>query len=213
MFVSIVVPVLLGFCVWTFLEYAMHNWLGHKPKGKYRFSKEHLAHHADVHYFSPASEKARMAAVVMVLLTPVSALIAGPLSGIIFSVSVVLFYLWYEIVHRRTHTHPPRGPYSRWTRRNHFYHHFSSPFKDHGVTTPIWDIVFRTHVRPGQIRVPRRHAMDWLCDENGEVKSEYQEDYVLVGRMPKAKHSRPRLASQVPRADLEAAYAGLAPGE
>lgn len=36
-------------------------------------------------------------------------------------------YVSYEVMHRRKHTHPGFGPYGRYTRRHHFYHHFVDP--------------------------------------------------------------------------------------
>lgn len=214
LFLNVVLPIVLAFVTWTFLEYAMHNWWGHVPKGKNAFSKQHLTHHADSMYFAPTVEKAKMAALVMAVVSPVAMLIAGPLPGGVFAAAVVSWYLIYEIIHRRTHTHAPRNGYSRWTRKHHLHHHFSSPFKNHGVTTPIWDIVFRTYEKPGQIRVPRRHAMLWLCDAEGNVKPEYEKDYVLVGRMPKSKKRKTHVNSaEVDRGDLTAAFAGMAPTE
>ena len=50
---EILASALTGAVGWSFMEYAMHNWNGHKMKGKTLFSREHLAHHADSHYFSP----------------------------------------------------------------------------------------------------------------------------------------------------------------
>jgi sterol desaturase/sphingolipid hydroxylase (fatty acid hydroxylase superfamily) len=94
-------------------------------------------------------------------------------------------YASYEILHRRTHTHAPRGAFSRWARRHHLYHHFGSPKSNHGVTSPIWDHVFGTYEEPGKIRVPRRHAPDWLIDpETDDVFPKYQDDYELA--KPKA---------------------------
>lgn len=91
-------------------------------------------------------------------------------------------YVAYEVVHRRAHTHAPRGPYSRWVRRNHFTHHFLTPRTNHGVTSPLWDRVFGTHEPLGVVRVPARHAMPWLLDPaTGEVRAELAADYRLQG--------------------------------
>ena len=66
-------------------------------------------------------------------------------------------------------------------RVHHFHHHFGHPMSNHGVTHPLFDIVFRTLERPDKVRVPRRLAMVWLTDEQGEVRPEYRDDYELVG--------------------------------
>ncbi len=54
--------------------------------------------------------------------------------------------------------------------------------KNHGVTTIWWDKVFGSYEEPGQVRVPRRMALPWLVDEDGEIMGPYKDDYHLVGR-------------------------------
>jgi len=109
-------------------------------------------------------------------------LVLGAVSGLSFVAGLLGFYVTYEVLHYRSHTRPPRGRYGRWLRKHHFYHHFGNPKHNHGVTSPIWDIVFRTHARPDKVRVPRRLAMMWLTDpDTGEVAEAYADDYVLVG--------------------------------
>jgi hypothetical protein len=52
---------------------------------------------------------------------------------------------------------------------------------NHGVSLPLWDHVFGTYERPTQVRVPRRLALPWLVDDEGELRPEFVDDYVLVG--------------------------------
>jgi len=77
---------------------------------------------------------------------------------------------------------PGVGFYGRWARRHHFYHHFHDPKVNHGVTSPIWDIVFGTYHKPDVIRVPEKLKMVWLCDETGEVKEPFRAQYELRRR-------------------------------
>ncbi|MEZ5503261.1 MAG: hypothetical protein R3E50_11690 [Halioglobus sp.] len=49
------------------------------------------------------------------------------------------------------------------------------------MTTPVWDVVFGTRLSVDRVRVPRRLAMPWLVDSNGEVAPAYLRDYQLVG--------------------------------
>ncbi len=51
MALTILIAFSLGLLTWTFTEYAMHHWVGHKAKGKNAFSKEHLKHHRLGNYF------------------------------------------------------------------------------------------------------------------------------------------------------------------
>ena len=180
-----------GVAAWSFAEYAIHRFAGHAPPKKKAdrrklpllgdsFGGEHLAHHRDTTYFSPTRWKLLTAVGVVGVTGTVGTLLLGPRRGIGFALGFGLMYGGYEIAHRRTHTHAPRGPYSRWTRRNHLYHHLGDPRMNHGVTSPVWDHLFGTHEKPGRIRVPLRHAPAWLLDGDGKVRDEYRADYELA---------------------------------
>jgi hypothetical protein len=180
----------LGAASWSLCEYSLHRFLGHGPKRKKSegppglfdgdFGSEHQAHHADTRYFTPTRRKLKAAAVFLPVMGTAGSFLVGPRRAWSFALGFGLTYAGYEILHRRTHTHAPRGPYSRWARRHHLHHHFESPKANHGVTSPIWDWAFGTLEEPGQIRVPERHAPPWLFDASGEMKSEYAADYVVI---------------------------------
>jgi len=171
----------VGVVLWPALEYALHSGLGHHYlRGRTAFSREHLRHHAETHYFAPTSKKVLAAIPVFALLLGLFTLIGGPGNAAALTCGFALMYLTYELIHRRAHTHGPTGPYSRWVRRNHFSHHFRNPRKNHGVTTPFFDLLCGTHAAPGVVVVPERHAMPWLCDPvSGEVWPHLAGDYAL----------------------------------
>lgn len=178
---AIVASAVLGFLSWSFAEYAIHNWVGHLGKGRNEFSREHLAHHRDGNYFATTAKKAWMALPVVAVLGPLAVLIAGWWLGAAYTAAFLGTYVGYEVLHRRCHTHAPRNPYARWARKHHFHHHFASPKRNHGVSSPLWDLVFRTYDRPGVVKVPAKHAMSWLVDPaTGEVYDRYAGDYVIT---------------------------------
>lgn len=170
-----------GAAAWTLLEYSLHRGLGHRWTGN-AFGREHTRHHATTHYFAPGWKKALAAAPVVLATAAAAALALGPRPGLAFAAGLALAYVAYEVVHRRAHTHGPRGPYGRWLRRHHFHHHFHAPGTNHGVTSPVWDLVFGTYARPGTIRVPEKHAMPWLVDASGAVRPEHAYAYVVTRR-------------------------------
>lgn len=175
--------VFIGIVLWSCLEYALHHWLGHLGRGKNHFSREHLLHHAQVHYFAPDWQKGLIALVVSAVLTPCFTAFRGLWTGLGLAAGFVGMYLIYEILHRRAHTHPPKNRYGAWLRKHHFAHHFSYPKQNHGVTSSVWDHLFGTFRAVDHVRVPRRHAMQWLvCPRTGAVLQEFAQDYVLVGR-------------------------------
>ena len=174
----------IGALGWTLAEYLLHRFLMHAMRGKGLASREHLTHHARRDYFAEAAQKALFSVAATIVMVPVSALLLGLPHALVLQAGFLGMYLFYEWLHRRAHTHPPRGTYGRWLRRHHFHHHFGRPLLNQGVSTPFWDYVFRTNVEPGMIRVPRRMAMRWLLTPEGELDPAFAADYVLVGQGP-----------------------------
>ncbi len=194
---------LLGVIGWTLLEYLLHRFVFHGPSAKTLGAREHRKHHALVDYFAPWWQKALAALATTAMMLPLATLVAGLEKGIAFTLGFILMYLLYEVLHRRAHTHPPRSRYGRWRRKNHFAHHFVDPRLAQGVTTPLWDRLFGTRLLVDRVRVPRRLAMPWLVDMNGEVRAVYVSDYELVGSRKRDDHTR--------RSDTEAAMANERP--
>jgi len=177
---SLIIYFLSGAFLWTLLEYFLHRFLGHWKKGRNPFTKEHLRHHRETHYFASAYKKAIAAISVVSILAGLLGFIVGLIEGAAFSAGLGMMYMAYEAIHKRAHTHAPVGAYGGWLRKHHFYHHFKDPRKNHGVTSPLWDIVFGTNVMPGVLMVPRKLALDWLIDKNtGEILPQFSGDYRL----------------------------------
>lgn len=180
----------LGAVGWTLAEYLLHRFVFHGASATRLGAKEHRRHHAQVDYFAPWWQKALAALAAMAILLPASLFFGGVARGSLFTAGFIGMYLFYEVLHRRAHTHPPRGVYGRWRRRNHFAHHFVDPRRAQGVTTPLWDVVFATRLPVEKVRVPRRLAMPWLVDSHGEIRSAHANDYELVGSARSDARSR-----------------------
>ncbi len=176
-----IAAIVAGAATWTAAEYGLHRFAMHSLRGRGLASREHLSHHADVTYFSPASKKLLSAAATTVVVLPLATALAGRRRAIGFTVGMVGTYAGYEVAHRRIHTHPPSSAYGRWARRSHLHHHFGAPMRNHGVTTNLWDRLFGSYDDPGVVTVPRRMAPVWLLDARGEVRSEFAADYVVRG--------------------------------
>ncbi len=205
--------ILLSFCagvaLWPCLEYALHEGLGHRGRGRNAFSREHLEHHAVRDYFAPAWKKALAAAPVLLGVWAASGLLLGWDNAAALTLGFATTYLAYEVLHRRCHVAPPTGPYSRWARKNHFHHHFVNPRSNLGVTTPLLDMLLGTYQEPDVVRVPERFAMRWLIDPaTGDVREEFRGDYEIRRSRPGA-----RSAGERQRDDLHAAYAAAAPSD
>lgn len=175
----IAAAVLAGAGAWSFSEYALHRWVGHDPKSETDFADEHRRHHAERFYFAPTAKKVAGVTPVLAGAAALAGLVAGR-RGLAFVAGYAATYVGYEVLHRRLHTHGPKGAVGRFLRRHHFAHHFNGPQTNHGVTSPAWDYLFGTRRDPGVIRVPEKHAMSWLVDPaTGDARPEYAADYVI----------------------------------
>lgn len=179
---SILVALIAGALAWSVLEYALHRFAGHVARGRNHFSREHLRHHGTPDYFSPLWQKLLSAAVAVPIAGLAWGALAGAAAGVAFALAFAAAYFAYEWLHMRLHTHPPRSAYGRWARRHHFHHHFGDPELNHGVTSPMWDIIFETHAPVTHVAVPRKRAMRWLIDAEGELQGAHAGEYSLTDR-------------------------------
>lgn len=168
---------------WCLFEYVLHRWAFHELRGWGIGSREHLNHHVTSGWRFDAMI---LLAWLGVVLTGVgwgwaAGAVVSTAAGIGFGLGWVAGYFFYEYHHAMAHLRAPRNRWERWLRIHHFHHHFGHPLSNHGVTIPLWDHVFGTFESPGVVSVPRRLAMVWLLDDNGEVRPEFAADYRLVG--------------------------------
>jgi len=154
-----------GLFAWTLLEYIIHYWLGHLPKGKTLISSEHLKHHKDILYFTPTLTKIRGATPLLIILGAGATFLIDVWFAVGFVAAVATGWTTYEILHQSIHVRGPTTVYGRWATKNHLYHHFMRPNRNHGVTTPIWDYIFRTHDAVDRVSIRARDAetVPWLA--------------------------------------------------
>lgn len=178
---AVVVAAITGVLTWTLLEYLIHRWMGHDRRFKKTpFGVEHIRHHVEGNYFAPTWKKLAFAVVFAAVIAPLACLVAGVAPGLAYVGGLIGFYGVYEWLHRREHTHAGWGPYGRWARRHHFHHHFVDGRANHGVTSPLWDLVFGTYQQPASnIAVPKKLVMQWLVDATGAIRSEHATTFSL----------------------------------
>ncbi|MBY0515848.1 MAG: sterol desaturase family protein [Bacteriovoracaceae bacterium] len=156
---------ILGAVFWTFMEYMLHRFLGHVPKKllmRSRFFKEHSKHHHKRDYFASALDKFLTCLALGPLTFYIVTSLYGMTSAAFFTSGFLGMYFFYELLHRRLHIITPKHSYATFMRAHHSYHHFMDDKMNHGVTSPFWDIIFRTYVKPSEIRVPQRLKMKWM---------------------------------------------------
>jgi sterol desaturase/sphingolipid hydroxylase (fatty acid hydroxylase superfamily) len=136
-----------GLLAWTLAEYLLHRYVFHWTGESKRAQRIHFLLHG-VHHDFP-SDKDRL---VMPLLTSIPlALIFHTLftftmgrAGVPFFSGFVIGYLCYDGTHYAVHHFKQTTRIGKFLRRHHMLHHHADHDGGFGVSTPLWDYVFRT---------------------------------------------------------------------
>ena len=149
-----VVPegILLGVFLWTFAEYTLHRFLFHhqptNPVQERIFFLFHGIHHAQpqvkTRLVMPLPVSVPMAFIFYGLFTLVFGVVhASPWVSPLMC-GFLLGYLAYDLTHYATHHFAMRSGYAKYIKRYHMQHHYKDPATRFGVSSPVWDWVFRT---------------------------------------------------------------------
>jgi sterol desaturase/sphingolipid hydroxylase (fatty acid hydroxylase superfamily) len=145
---------IFGIFVWTLAEYLLHRFLFHYPASTPRQKRIFFLFHG-VHHAQPRS-KTRLV-MPPVLSVPMAGLfyglftlIVGRLMGMSYLIAplfagFITGYLIYDMLHYAMHHFQMRKGYWKKIRRHHMQHHFQTPNERYGVSSPLWDAVFRTN--------------------------------------------------------------------
>jgi len=135
-----------GAIIWTLFEYAIHRFLFHFIADSERGKKIVYTIHGVHHEYPRDKERLFMPPVPsFVLATVIFALTyftigwssLGFFSGFLFG------YLLYGSMHYAIHAFPPPR-YLKALWRNHHLHHYKVDSKGFGVSSVMWDVIFRT---------------------------------------------------------------------
>ncbi|HEY0897413.1 MAG TPA: sterol desaturase family protein [Sphingobacteriaceae bacterium] len=157
----------IGMFSWTLFEYVAHRFLFHyeatSELGKrivYIFHGTHHEYPRDKErLFMPPVPSVFFALVVFFLQYLLFRLFTG--SGdytFIFFPGFLIGYLIYVSMHYAIHRYPPPKRFKAlW--RNHHLHHYKYPDHGFGVSSTLWDVIFRTVPRKdlGRERTDREH--------------------------------------------------------
>ncbi len=126
-----------GLVLWTFLEYAIHRWLGHR-QGTFAAAL-HGVHHRDPSavFAIGAWLPAALAMILMLVFT-------GPGAAVNLYGGALLGFALYEAFHYRLHFRLPANRIEAYLRARHLAHHDRDSQSCFGVTSPLWDRVFGT---------------------------------------------------------------------
>lgn len=149
----ILVAFLFGLFLWTLAEYLLHRFVFHyHPKTETQkkiFFLFHGVHHAQPQCKTRLVMPPVVSIPLALLFYGIFHLVFGVILGGSYWVgplfsSFILGYLAYDLTHYATHHFPMRSGIWKWLKRHHMRHHYKSPNMRFGVSSPLWDYVFKT---------------------------------------------------------------------
>ncbi|WP_419168599.1 sterol desaturase family protein [Halobacteriovorax sp.] len=145
---EMIICAISGLLIWTLTEYLLHRFVFHlKPIGpltKRFVFLFHGLHHDDPNDPTRLVMPPVPAILIMALIWGFFSLFipAYYLSG--FMAFFTVGYLCYDYIHYATHHFKMTGRVGRYLKKFHLQHHFRHEKAKYGVSSPLWDYVFRT---------------------------------------------------------------------
>jgi sterol desaturase/sphingolipid hydroxylase (fatty acid hydroxylase superfamily) len=136
-----------GVLIWSLVEYLLHRFsFHHVPSTRLEVALGYLVH--GVHHAYPDdSRRWVMPVVVTVPIATALILFARMIGGAPALPIVAGFlhgYVVYDMLHHTIHRGTNRTRIIRWLRKHHMQHHYATPDQRFGVSSPLWDVIFRT---------------------------------------------------------------------
>jgi sterol desaturase/sphingolipid hydroxylase (fatty acid hydroxylase superfamily) len=137
----------LGVLIWTLLEYVAHRYVFHyEPKTRAGKMLHFIIHGVHHDYPNDASR---------LVLPPI---ISVPMAVLFYFLFTFAFrsymppiaagfglgYVCYDTIHYATHHFPMKNRVGMWLKQYHLRHHYKEDEAGFGVSSPLWDYVFRT---------------------------------------------------------------------
>lgn len=142
----------IGALSWSLFEYLMHRHLFHMVVDSPRSRKIVYTMHGVHHEFPRDKERLFMPPIPSIILASLLFCLFSLIMGRYtfgFFPGFMFGYLMYGSMHYAIHAFaPPKYLKALW--RNHHLHHYKHPDKGYGVSSVLWDVIFRT--------VPKKEA-------------------------------------------------------
>ena len=139
---------LLGLFIWSVSEYLLHRYLFHmRPAGPFRTRLQFMIH--GLHHDDPIDPTRLVLPPVptclgAVVFFTVFRVLLGPVRAEPVFAFFAVGYLLYDYIHYACHRFNPGTRVGRALKRHHMLHHYATPDARWGVSSPLWDHVFRT---------------------------------------------------------------------
>ena len=138
----------IGLAVWTATEYFLHRYIFHYHPTSEFGQRIHFIFHG-VHHDYPSDAKRLV--LPPSLSIPLSTGFYFLFNAILppnyiwgFFPGFILGYLFYDISHYAIHHFNFKGNIWKKIKQHHMLHHYQDPAKGYGVSSPLWDKIFRS---------------------------------------------------------------------
>jgi dihydroceramide fatty acyl 2-hydroxylase len=136
-----------GVMMWSLFEYVAHRGsFHHVPRTEGQVAYGYVMH--GVHHAYP--DDSRRWVMPLVVTLPIALVLfaafvyaLGPIGRPTFA-GFIHGYLTYDLLHYFIHRGRMPTRLGRYLRQYHLAHHYSTPDRHFGVSSPLWDVVFRT---------------------------------------------------------------------
>ncbi|MCA6075575.1 sterol desaturase family protein [Fulvivirga sedimenti] len=137
----------VGFLVFTFVEYLVHRYVFHMGTYTELRKKLQYAFHGVHHDFPKDKDRLAMPPIMSVTIaTALLFLFRLFMGDFVYSFlpGFLMGYATYLFVHYIVHAYPPPKNVFKILWVHHGIHHYKSPDRAFGVSSPLWDVIFRT---------------------------------------------------------------------
>ncbi|MET6995871.1 sterol desaturase family protein [Chitinophaga defluvii] len=155
---------LAGLLIWTLSEYVLHRFVFHfVPKAKWALRIHFIFH--GVHHDYPRDAKRLVmppsASIPMALILYFffDALLPENMIYAFFT-GFIIGYLVYDMVHYALHHANFKSRFWKNLKKHHMLHHYSEPTKGYGVSSPLWDLIFRSDFDKKQPAAEKQETVD-----------------------------------------------------
>lgn len=135
-----------GALFWSLFEYIMHRHLFHMVVEKPRARRFVYTMHGVHHEFPRDKERLFMPPIPSMIIATIifsTMYVTMGWNALSFFPGFLFGYLIYGSMHYAIHAFaPPKFMKALW--RNHHLHHYKYPDKGFGVSSVLWDVIFRT---------------------------------------------------------------------
>jgi sterol desaturase/sphingolipid hydroxylase (fatty acid hydroxylase superfamily) len=146
---SILGLMVFGVFIWTITEYLLHRFIFHWELKSKLGARIHFIFHGVHHDYPSDSRRLVMPPSVSIPLATLFfflfEFLIGDISVMPFFAGFLIGYLFYDISHYAVHHFNMHSKFWLAIKNHHIKHHYQDPDKGYGVSSPIWDYVFRTH--------------------------------------------------------------------